>query len=147
MSSPANTKALPLTRPQCAAALGVTDKQLRKMIHDGAPTVRRGHRGRNGSTLLDPIAINSWLADAGNRAAAEHRKVVDAMIREVATWHELKFRSESGPHKLALAGNIVESFVATATIIRSQFGLPPLAPEAYPEFIRRLIKIAPQKGD
>ena len=54
------TPAVPI--PEAAAQLGLSPRQLRRAIQQGAPVVHRGRPGRSHKTLLDPAAVRRWLA-------------------------------------------------------------------------------------
>jgi hypothetical protein len=131
----------PVTIAEAAARLGMTPKQIRYQITLGMPTVRRGRRGRGGSTLLDPAALLAWMNAGASPSEIEHRKLAHSLIRAVADSHVILFRTQSGPHKIALAANIVAGFIATANAVLLQLGLPSLKTNEMPESIRQIAKL------
>jgi hypothetical protein len=132
------TKALTVTA--CAARLGLSQRQLRYAIAQGAPIVRRGRKGRGDSaTLVDPQALSDWLAAERDRGEeAPRRKLAAELIHAVADTTVLQFRMESGPHKAALLTSLIANFYATAGAIREQLGLPPLEAADVPEVIGQM---------
>jgi len=58
-----------VTLSACAAELGLTVRQLRYAVRQGAPVVRHGHKGRGGGALLDPVAISHWMEARGEYSA------------------------------------------------------------------------------
>lgn len=66
------TGAMPLKA--AAVELGIRLGAMRRLVRDGAPVVRKGHRGRACSTLVDIDAIREW-----------QRGGADAIVREVAS--------------------------------------------------------------
>ena len=131
--------ALPI--PACAAELGLTAKQLRYMIGQGAPVVRRGQRGAGNATLLEPAAVREWMVSHGDHSAEiERRRLALAVIENVAAALVECCRADSGPHKATVTRHHVITFEHTATRICAQLGLPPLERSEWPECIQQMDK-------
>jgi hypothetical protein len=125
----------------CAAALGLTVRQLRYAVRQGAPVARRGHKGRGGATLVVPAAISAWMQERGDYSAVQARwKIVREFERNLAESLVLLVRNEDGPHKRALARSHVLTFEFTANRQRSQLGLPPLERCEWPACIHQMDK-------
>ena len=99
-----------------AAELGVSERQLRRWLRDGAPQARRGGRGRGRAALVDPAAIDAWRrqgeAEAALRAlAGEVPELVASAVFEA-------HRMTEGPHKRALAGALSAAwYLATLALL------------------------------
>lgn len=119
----------------------MTRKQLQRAIAQGAPVVRRGGKGRGHSTLLDPSAVADWLNRRGTFTQEHHLQLARGLIAAVAEATALRFRAASGPHKLALARELVAQFFDAAQAIREQLGLPPLEPADVPAEIRKMARV------
>jgi hypothetical protein len=126
---------------EAAARLGVSPRQVRYAIERGAPVVKRGRKGHGHATLVDPEALRRWLRKPDRMEEARNHELANNLIRAVADNAVLQFRMQSGPHKLALAANVVESFSATANAICTQLGLSPPEPNEVPENIRQIAKL------
>ena len=125
----------------CAVALGLTVRQLRYAVHQGAPVARRGHKGRGGATLVVPAAISAWMQERGDYTAVQARwKIAREFERTLAESLVLLVRNEDGPHKRALARSHVLTFEFTANRQRSQLGLPPLERCEWPACISQMAK-------
>ena len=125
----------------CAVALGLTVRQLRYAVRQGAPVARRGHKGRGGATLVVPAAISAWMQERGDYTAVQARwKIAREIERTLAESLVLLVRNEDGPHKRALARSQVLTFEFTANRQRSQLGLPPLERCEWPACISQMAK-------
>jgi len=125
----------------CAAELGLTLRQLRYAVRQGAPVARRGHKGRGGATLVVPAAISAWMQERGDYTAVQARwKIAREFERTLAESLVLLVRNEDGPHKRALARSHVLTFEFTANRQRSQLGLPPLERCEWPACISQMAK-------
>jgi hypothetical protein len=125
----------------CAVALGLTVRQLRYAVRQGAPVARRGHKGRGGATLVVPAAISAWMQERGDYTAVQARwKIAREFERTLAESLVLLVRNEDGPHKRALARSHVLTFEFTANRQRSQLGLPPLERCEWPACISQMAK-------
>jgi len=125
----------------CAVALGLTVRQLRYAVRQGAPVARRGHKGRGGATLVVPAAISAWMQERGDYSAVQARwKIARDFERNLAESLVLLVRNEDGPHKRALARSHVLTFEFTANRQRSQLGLPPLERCEWPACISQMAK-------
>ena len=125
----------------CAVALGLTVRQLRYAVRQGAPVARRGHKGRGGATLVEPAAISAWMQERGDYAAVQARwRIARDFERNLAESLVLLVRNEDGPHKRALARSHVLTFEFTANRQRSQLGLPPLERCEWPACISQMAK-------
>ncbi len=125
MSSPAANLA------EAAAALGVTERSVRRWIAEGAPTVCRGRRGRGGGTLLDIKAIEAWRASQGavgrpGADADQLRAVLAGLPQAIAAMIAEQFRDASGPHKRALASEFAALGYRLCFLIEDAGG-PPVA--------------------
>ena len=131
--------AVPLSA--CAAELGLSVRQLRYAVRQGAPVARRGHKGRGGATLVVPAAISAWMQERGDYTAVQARwKIAREFERTLAESLVLLVRNEDGPHKRALARSHVLTFEFTANRQRSQLGLPPLERCEWPACISQMAK-------
>jgi len=125
----------------CAVALGLTVRQLRYAVRQGAPVARRGHKGRGGATLVVPAAISAWMQERGDYTAVQARwKIAREFERTLAESLVLLVRNEDGPHKRALARSHVLTFEFTANRRRSELGLPPLERCEWPACIDQIDK-------
>ena len=130
-----------VTLSVCAAELGLTVRQLRYAVRQGAPVARRGHKGRGGATLVVPAAISAWMQERGDYTAVQARwKIAREFERTLAESLVLLVRNEDGPHKRALARSHVLTFEFTANRQRSQLGLPPLERCEWPACISQMAK-------
>ncbi|GGX89991.1 hypothetical protein GCM10007160_16780 [Litchfieldella qijiaojingensis] len=128
----------PVVIPEAAHALGVSESTLRRWIAAGAPVARRGGRGRGNVTLVDPDAVIAWLNECD---ATEAMRAFAGQVPELvagAIWES--FRLAEGPHKRGVAELLVTLWYLASTEIMEAAGAD--APEAWPEAIERLRKIA-----
>lgn len=134
--------ALPL--PAAARALGVSERQLRRFLRDGAPVARRGGRGRGRATLIDVEAVRAWRARPDDRL----RQFAGEVPELVAEAAEEAFQLVEGPQKRAAAGILAGAWYVTTTRLlgRLRGDLPDLQdPSAIPPPIERLREIAGRK--
>jgi phage terminase Nu1 subunit (DNA packaging protein) len=126
-----------LTVVDAAAQLGLSPRQLHYAVRQGAPVVTRGAKGKGNKTIVNPDDIRRWMANRDQSAAQTH-KLARRLIEAVAQNTALQFRAQSGPHKLVLLTNLLANFYATASAIRRQLGLPPLAQADVPSVIAKM---------
>lgn len=131
----------PLPLLAAAAELGLTPHQVRYAIERGAPVVRRGRPGPGGATLVDPSAIRAWLDRSRREIDAVHRELAKGLVQDLAEAACRQFQSASGPHKLALAGAVIEQFIAAAQAVHARLELPAFGPDEIPACVRRLIEL------
>lgn len=124
-----------------AADLGMSSKQLRRWIRKGAPVIRTGGKGRGRSTLIDPCAVRAWLSTATTETEAKDREFCDGLIASAADGAVELFKCQSGPHKAALAANLLLQWALTANLLRARFGLPPITPAEYPETMKKMDRL------
>lgn len=128
----------PVAIPEAAQVLGVSDSTLRRWIAAGAPVARRGGRGRGNATLVDPEAVFAWLTECD---ATEAMRAFAGQVPELvaqAVWEA--FRLAEGPHKRGAAELLATVWYLAASAVMEEAGAE--APEALPETIERLRKIA-----
>jgi hypothetical protein len=125
----------------CAADLGLTVRQLRHALLQGAPVVRHGHKGRGGAALLDPVAISHWMEARGDYSAdIARRRQARETIRTLAESLVATFRATQGPHKLIVGRANVLTFQYTASSVLAALGLPPLERSEWPACIDQIDK-------
>jgi hypothetical protein len=125
----------------CAVELGLTVRQLRYALRQGAPVVRHGHKGRGGAALLDPLAISHWMQARGDYSAEiARRRQAREMIQTLAESLVATFRATQGPHKLIVGRANVLTFQHTASSILAALGLPPLERSEWPACIDQIDK-------
>ena len=130
-----------VTLSACAAELGLTVRQLRYAVRQGAPVVRHGHKGRGGGALLDPVAISHWMEARGEYSAEiVRRRQARETIQTLAESLVATFRATQGPHKLVVGRANVLTFQHTASSILAALGLPPLERSEWPECIDQIDK-------
>jgi hypothetical protein len=130
-----------VTLSVCGAELGLTVRQLRYAVRQGAPVARRGRKGRGGATLVEPAAISAWMQERGDYAAVQARwRIARDFERNLAESLVLLVRNEDGPHKRALARSHVLTFEFTANRRRADLGLPPLERCEWPACIDQIDK-------
>ena len=130
-----------VTLSACAAELGLTVRQLRYAVRQGAPVAHRGRKGRGGATLVEPAAISAWMQERGDYSAVQARwRIAREFERNLAESLVLLVRNEDGPHKRALARSHVLTFEFTANRCRSELGLPPLERCEWPACIDQIDK-------
>ena len=132
-----------VTVPEAARELGLTERQLRHAMRNGAPVVHRGHRGRGNSsaTLLDVEAVAAWLQARGDPSEAARRQQAREMVAAIADAIVALYRSQSAPRKAQAAAAHVLTFQLAADGVRGQLGLPPITPAEFPEAIRQMDKL------
>jgi hypothetical protein len=69
----------PVPVTTAAAALGVSPRQVRRWIADGAPVARRGRQGRGRATLVDPLAMEAWRTSQRVTLAAAAAGIPDIL--------------------------------------------------------------------
>lgn len=150
-----------VTIPEAAAALGISQRELKAWIAAGAPVHRRGRRGRGCSTTLIVPALSAWR-DAASAASVDASAVAlvalaanapERLATEVwqiwchevapgkgAWWRKLPISQADAAqlHELIyqVALEAVRGLVAEAV---GPGRLPPLP--AYPDAMARLQKI------
>jgi hypothetical protein len=130
-----------VTLSACAAELGLTVRQLRYAVRQGAPVVRHGHKGRGGGALLDPVAISHWMEARGEYSAEiVRRRQARETIQTLAESLVATFRATQGPHKLVVGRANVLTFQHTASSILAALGLPPLERREWPACIDQIDK-------
>lgn len=128
----------PVVIADAALALGVSESTVRRWIAAGAPVARRGGRGRGNATLVDLDAMAAWLTecDAETALVAFAGRVPELVAQAM----DEAFRMIEGPHKRALAEPLVVAWYLACAAVMEAAGTD--APEALPEVIERLRKIA-----
>ena len=128
-----------------ARALGVAERSLRRWITEGAPTVRRGRRGRGGGTLLDVEAVSAWRAASQGAAgrpvddADQLRAVLAALPQAIAATIDEQFQDASGPHKRALAAEFAALGYRICFLLED-LGGPPVVELPALERLRAIVK-------
>lgn len=133
--------ALPLN--EAARALNTSETTLRRWIDAGAPVARRGRRGRGHVTLVDPAAVEAWLAakaDDGTAAALHSLAgaLPEILANAVAEAHRLAPDKRGAAWTAAAAWQL--SVLAIHDHLAERVGELP-APEI-PEKVEYLRKIA-----
>jgi hypothetical protein len=131
---------LGITVDACAAALGVTRKQVLYAVTQGAPVIQRGGKGRGRNTLVDADAISAWLAKRGDFSLPYRLKLAERLTKSTARTTVALFRGVSGPHKLALGKGLLRQFIESDRAMREQLGLPALEPHQLPSEIGQIAK-------
>ncbi len=126
----------PVTIPEAARALGVSDSTLRRWLKAGAPVVRRGRKGRGGQTLIDVGAVQAWRGMPGTPVGISASQVAGLVAKGV----EDAFRDADGPHKAAAAALMVATWYHVSARILEAMGDPD--PDIIPPEVERLLQIA-----
>jgi hypothetical protein len=77
----------------------------------------------------------------GKTSADQNRKLARDLTESIAIALCLQWRSQSGPNKLQLIQSTIANFMAAATTIRQQLGLPDMGPDELPECFQQMVKV------